>query len=342
MATKITQDELYGALESLRPDADQRTNAWYIGRRETTLRLVLARASKDGEVSRPVRGNLRRSMLVGALVVALLGGGTAWALSNYAVWYTGGTLDGITCMTTWHDPNTFAQRPDQYGGPVLTADPIADCNRYADLTGKARIEDPVAVRYRDAEVVGPRAGLPADAVSQAEPGLDPSASSSPSPTTGTRPTRSRARELELENSLEDRVDGGNSQCWDADSGSEFARSELDRLQLSGWKVRIREQKPRAGVCAFVFVQKAGVVEVRTFGQADPHTTVTTSLSTALRNGVTRKCLSLDEAERFVEGLLDESELHWPTASVVDRDAGCTRVDLVYGGSQQVFLYGPRG
>ena len=347
MTTKITADELFGALESLQPDPEQRTNAWYIGRRETVFQQVLDRAAASPANAPPARKPRRRAIAAGGLAIALVGAGTAWAFSNYTAWYTGGALDGLTCMTTWHDPFTGDQRPDQYGGSELSTDPIADCDRYAELSGKARIVDPVAVRYQEAVVVGPRAGMPADAVPLDDwsPSVTPSDTASPTPAESPKvvldPTRDAAKEMELENSLDDRVAGGNRRCWDAESGEQFARDELARLGLADWQTMVREQEPRAGNCAFLFVQEPGLVEVRTHGQDDPATTASTSLANTLRREITEKCLSLSAAEQAVASVLDEGEHHWPTSAQVDPEAACARVDLVYGGSQQVFLYGPK-
>ncbi|MCL4722495.1 MAG: hypothetical protein KJ041_11215, partial [Gammaproteobacteria bacterium] len=155
------------------------------------------------------------------------------------------------------------------------------------------------------------------------------------------PIRDPAKEMELANSLEDRVDGGNSRCWDARTGEQFARDELSRLGLAGWQVTIREQEPRAGECAFLFIRDPGVVEVRTHGQDDPASTASTSFARPLRREITEKCLSLADAEQAVARVLEDGDHHWPTSALPDGEASCTRVDLVYGGSQQVFLYGPK-
>lgn len=279
--------------------------------------------------------------MAGGLAVALLGGGTAWALSSYAAWYTGGALDGITCMTTWHDSFSVDQRSDQYGGPELSTDPVADCGRYAELTGKPPIDDPVAVRYEGAVVVGPRAGMPADAIPLDEwqpPAATPSGSVTPEPPRDV--VRDPAKEMELTNSLEDQVDGGNSRCWSAETGQQFARAELDRLGLTDWQVTVRDQEVHEGACAFLFVQDPGTVEVRTHGQDDPARTASGAMAGDLRREITEQCLSLRGAERVVNRVLEEGGHHWPTSAQPDPRATCARVDLVYGGSQQVFLYGP--
>src|SRR4051794_22947556 len=54
------------------------------------------------EVPRRHRRLGRRGLASGALALALVGGGAAYAA--YSQWYVGGGADGLTCMTTWLDP----------------------------------------------------------------------------------------------------------------------------------------------------------------------------------------------------------------------------------------------
>lgn len=117
MAAVPTQSELADAIEALRPDQEQAMADWYIQRRELVVRRVLERAGEPDVVVPAARSprKRRRTLLAGGLAVALLGGGTAWAYSNYAAWYPGGTLDGFTCLTTWHEPDLAR------GGPTSTA-----------------------------------------------------------------------------------------------------------------------------------------------------------------------------------------------------------------------------
>lgn len=324
MTTKISPDDLLEAIESLKPAQDRITHSWYIGRREHTLQQVLTRATTADDPAAkkatPVRApkHRGRTILAGAVAVAMLGGGAAWAYTTYASWYTAGALGGLTCMTAWAEPGDAAHADQQYGGPPLTTDPVADCDSYAETTGKRRIADPVAVRWRDWLVVGPRAGRPADAV-PVTPSED-------------------ARVFELERSFDDYVDGGLSRCLDETTGTRFAHAELDRLGLTGWTVTTREQDPRSGPCALLLVQKPGVVEVRTFFSPNP-APAASGLIPRLRTQIAERCLSLTEAEAVVKKAL-AADHHWATASRVDPSAACTRVDLTITGSLQVFLYGP--
>lgn len=325
MTTKISPDDLLEALGSLKPEADDITNTWYIGRREHTLQQVLTRAAQEPQpatdaapVVAPKRRHRRRAILASVATVAMLGGGAAWAYSNYAAWYTSGPLDGYTCMTTWAAVGDPGHTAEQYGGPAMTTDPVADCDSYADVTGKPRIVDPVAVRWQDSLVVGPRAGLPADAVPIG--------------------TTEDSRVFELEKSLEDYVDGGLSQCFDETTGTAFAHSELDRLGLADWTVKTTEQDAGPGQCALLLVPDPGVIEVRANFYSSSEFD-SSKLIPLLRSKIAEQCLSLPEAKAVVDDALADDH-HWATSTQVDPAAACTRVDLNVGGSIQVFLYGP--
>lgn len=328
MTTKLSPEHLLEAVGSLKPTDDDVINSWYVGRREQVLQRVLTGEPDDIDDSPapsitpvvvPKWRHPRRMILTGVLAVAMVGGGAAWAYSTFAAWYTAGALNGVTCMTVWATPGDKQQASNQYGGPPLTTDPVADCNRYADLTGKSRIADPVAARWNDWLVVGPRASMPADAV--------------PIPA---RPDETRS--FELERSLDDYVDGGLSRCLDETSARQFARAELDRLGLSGWTVSTREQKPRSGPCALLLVRRPGVLEIRTHFGTNP-APMSSHLIAVLRSRIAEQCLSLPEAEAVANEAL-ASNHHWPTSTQLDPGSACTRVDLNIGGSLQIFLYGP--
>lgn len=347
---KTTPAELAQRLHSLRPDADHQAE-WPVHRRALTFQSILNRAAKERPAAPRRIGS--RALVAGGLAVALLGGGTAWAASNYATWYGGGANDGLTCMTDWHDPSS-GEEANQYGGATLSTDPIADCNEYAELTSKPQIEDPIAVRFHGLLVVGPKAGRPADAVplEKPTPSADPS-SSSQAPTD--QPHRDPDQEFELDNTLADAVDGGASKCWNTKTGTAFVKAELDRLGLDGWRVTTSDsQKPSSGPsqpssktslpmptpaggdCADFFISSPGVVTVKPLGTAAHQT----ELSRALRKQISQRCVSLEQAKQLTTKLLAKAGPHWPISTTTDATAKCTRVDLVYDGSTQVFLYGP--
>lgn len=127
------------------------------------------------------------------------------------------------------------------------------------------IVDPVVAKYRDYQVVGPRSGMPADATLVTDPNADPtptqagspSASPSTGPTGGTRPSRNAAKEMELQNSFDDYVDGAYSRCLDRAGAEEFAREELARLGLTGWRLIVLDQEDPETPCTGLFVGDPG-------------------------------------------------------------------------------------
>lgn len=162
----------------------------------------------------------RRVVLSGGLAAALVGGGVAYAAVGGWEWNRGtGPHDGLTCLTQWDSPET-----ERSGGPLLTGDPIADCEEYQALTGLPAIADPVAFRVDGRLIVGPRGEVPAGAT------LEP-----------VDPDSLALRELEA--SLRDEVDGLGSQCLDEQAAVVAARAELDRLGLDDWAVRVQERDP---------------------------------------------------------------------------------------------------
>ncbi|MFT3875063.1 MAG: hypothetical protein QM708_01335 [Propioniciclava sp.] len=334
--TKPSTDELFEALASLKPETERTTQSEYIGRRETVLRRVLHRAASGDAAPASAARKRRRAVMAGGLAVALVGGGAAaWAGGpQFARWYFEGGASGVTCTTTWQGIADNAPRPDKYGGLSMSFDPIADCHRYAELTGKPRIEDPVAVRLWDTLFVGPREGMPSDAVPDSE-WRRPEVSPAPP-----RVIRDQVKEWELDNSLADVVDGGSSRCWTPESGAAFARAELGRLGFTDWQVTTRADPEPLDDCAFMAAFVPGTVEVVPQHTNDPSSVPPGDLSIKLREQVASACLPLDEAAKVVDDLLQEESHYEPTWIQRDPEASCTRVDLVRGGSQQVFLYGP--
>lgn len=108
------------------------------------------------------RKRLRRRTIALVAGAALLLGGTATAA--YDKWYAGGAADGLTCMTTWVDPLTTENAPST-GGPALTTDPVADCQRYQRESGNPRSPTPLpsAETVRSSSSLGircPPTGIP--------------------------------------------------------------------------------------------------------------------------------------------------------------------------------------
>ncbi|WP_345713191.1 hypothetical protein, partial [Kineococcus glutinatus] len=240
--------------------------------------------------------------------------------------YVGGAADGLTCLTAWQG-SSWAE--DSSGGPSLTADPVADCQRYQELTGAEPIPDPVAFTYEGYLVVAPRSEVPADGEVLAAP------------------TAEDAAAFELDASLQDHVDGVRSGCFSEDEAVSFAARELERQGLTGWTVAVVPADNPGGdadlPCAVahadpatrqaqVLPHRAGSVDHGLDGDL-------AVLRDALRAGIAERCVGLPEAEALATAALG-AEHHWPLSAIPDPDAACTRVDLEIGGSVQVTLRGP--
>lgn len=266
----------------------------------------------------------RRGALIAGLSLVLAGGGAAYA--GHQQWFGGGG-DGPNCQSVWNE--TAAGVP-MVSGPDLTGDPIADCDVYREQAGLPPIGDPVAFRFGGMVYVTPRDQVPEEATLLGE--LAPTA----------------AAERELRASTWDWVDGGSSHCFTTPEAQAFARSELDRLDLTGWTV-VTDDVPEAGmvapgmVCALVMTDPAThTITVLPDRSEDYETAagpVSSRVRDALRTGIAQTCLSLADAVAVADAALG-SEHHWPTTAITDESASCSRVDLEIGGSIQVTLYGP--
>lgn len=289
----------------------------------TALREGITMTARDTQGKTARRG--RRALAAGGLAVALVGGGAAYA--GYDKWYAGGGSDGgVTCLTTWVDPQSPEAVKASSGGPSLSADPIADCQKYQALTGNAPIVDPVAFTYQGQTYVTPKKAVPASA--------------EPAP-----PVVADAdQRMVLRASLGDYVDGGNSRCFGEKEASAFVTAELARLGLTGLKV-VTNPWPTDATCAWMdYDPPTG--EVLIMGSPDGDFTPggrpggpTRDAALVLREGIAEKCVSLPEAEAVAKKAMGAHH-HWPVSAVVDAKAKCTTVDLQVGGSMQVFLRGP--
>ncbi|MEI2777628.1 MAG: hypothetical protein V9G19_16975 [Tetrasphaera sp.] len=274
------------------------------------------------------RKRLRRRTIALVAGAALLLGGTATAA--YDKWYAGGAADGLTCMTTWVDPLTTENAPST-GGPALTTDPVADCQRYQRESGESEIANPVAFSRNGQVFVVPRDQVPADGNPLGEAPADTAAA------------------MELRSSLGDWVDGGESGCYDRTTGPAFIRKELARLGLTGWEVTIMpDNRPyEEGPCGFFDVDMANSEarffpdrqEERSADEPQGALPFVYEVREALRSSITDTCLSVSEAGAAAKRAVG-AEHHWPTTAVVDNSADCARVDMQVGGSIQITVYGP--
>lgn len=300
----------------------------------TALREGITMTAREPGTTTKRRG--RRTLVAGGLAVALLGGGAAYAArDSWSTWtkeqviatYKGGGNDGgVSCLSTWVDPQSPDAAKVTSGGPSMSADPIADCQRYQEMAGKPPIEDPVAFSHGGGTYVTPRKAAPPSA--EPAPTVEPNADAL----------------MILRASLGDYVDGGNSRCFTKAEAEDFVKRELDRLGLAGLKVTM--QPFEAGeTCAWMhYDPPTGVVMTGgspdgTFVPGGRHGGITRQTADALRKGIAEQCVSLAEAEAVAVQAMG-AQHHWPTSAVMDAKSKCTTVDLQVGGSMQVFLRGP--
>lgn len=270
---------------------------------------------------RPARQGVRRlggrGALVGGLAVVLAGGGVAFAATQ--LWTDEETAAtngmGVECTTLYGQAQGAV-------APTLTGDPVADCARVRADAGLEPIEDPVAFIVDAAMWVAPRDQVPAGAK---ELVVD-------------APAAAAIRELQA--SLADVVDGGAAQCLPAEEAAAWAQGELDRLGISGWTVRVGENRSElSGPCSVLSVGDEPQT-IAVTPDLDPRVEewVEEDYLSTLRS-IGTQCLTLDEAGAVVEEMFGEQQ-HFPTTRVPDETASCTRVDMEVGGSYLVTLYGP--
>lgn len=330
---ELRGDDLMTALRAARPVDDATIAAVTDRHALSALRegITMTDRTTSERATAPRRGRRlgRRGVAAGALGVALIGGGAAYAA--YQQWYVGGGGDGLTCMTRWKDPNGTTDRLDSTGGPPLTGDPVADCQRYQHLSGRPQIADPVAFTRNGYVYVVPRAEVPADGVPVARTESD------------------TAKVMRLDAALEDWVDGGNSRCFTKDTAVPYMRSQIARIGLDGWTTKVMpDNRPyEDGPCGFFdtdpatrsalfFPDRFTDPNVRRSEQAIAGSVY--DVRDALRAGITSRCVSAKQAEAVVQRALG-SEHHWPTTVVPTKDS-CATVDMVVGGSTQIWIYGP--
>jgi hypothetical protein len=302
----------------------------------------------------------RRGLVAGGLSAVLVGCGVAAARYTSHVKYVGAGGD-VTCQQQWTDPTTAdtdALDQASSGGPALTGDPVADCQRYQKLTGRPPITDPVAFFYNSFVFVTPRSQVPASAALFLQS------------------AKLGAARRELEASLGDWVDGAMSRCFSEAETTAFARHELARVGLGAWKIQVMPvgyveptpgttktsgttntpgtantsnaaTSPSAFGCTGVMVElDQETVEIQPNHDSGPDVFIpggvdpfVRQLRDLLRHDIASRCLPLSQAQAIAQHALagEESE---PLTAVTDPSSKCTRVDMEVGGSIQVTLYGP--
>lgn len=294
----------------------------------TALRegITLTPRDTNGRTAR----RARRVLTTGGLALVLVGGSAAYA--SYDQWFGRDGGDDVVCLSVWVDPQTdpgFTSADT--GGPLITTDPVADCQQYQEISGKPAIVDPVAFTYKGRLIVTPRSQRPGGG-SRIAP-----------------PSEGAVATKRLEQSLGDYVDGGNSKCFDRDAGMAFVKEELKRLDLAGWKV-VEQERPEtepAGPCGWFAVNSDQGNEVLFSANRAkdpsiaPHQTGKDmrEVAATLRRDIAHACVSLAEARTIAKEALGKMH-HWPVSATEEPTSKCTTVDLQVGGSMQVFLRGP--
>ncbi|MFI6507106.1 hypothetical protein ACIBCT_05835 [Streptosporangium sp. NPDC050855] len=279
----------------------------------------------------PARGTRRRVLGRGGVVAVaaaalVLGGGVSYA--TYQRLYVSDST-GVTCLTRWVDPATGPQEGEN--GPDLTGDPVADCRLYREQAGRPAIPDPVAFRFKEEVYVAPRSQVPSSATL-----LNPA-------------TPQDAAVRELEGGFSDWVDGLYSRCFSETEAVAFAKTQIKRLGLTGWRIEVLPADSRDDdqPCAdadldpghntvIVLPHRLRDHSVRNAGTVDPFVY---ELRDALVEGVSSRCVGLRQAEQVTRRALG-TQHHWPLTVLPDSTASCTRADLQVGGSIQVTLRGP--
>ena len=283
------------------------------------LREGIIMTDRTPATTSTVRRLGRRGTLAVGLSFVLVGGGAAYAAYQQ---FSGGIVDGLNCQSVWN------QDTDSADGPPLSGDPVADCVTYRAQAGLARISDPVAFTYQAMVFVTPRDQVPEGATLLGI--LDPQA----------------AAVRELTANSRDLVDGGRSSCMSPGDAAAHAKADLARLGLSGWSVVIDDavltavnKQSCSDTAVDVATTTVTVLPERMPDPADLAAQAGSGLTSALRSGITDACVGIDEARVIADAALADLP-HWPTTSVVDETATCSRVDLETGGSIQVTVYGP--
>ena len=256
----------------------------------------------------------KRGAIAVGVAVALAGGGVAYA--TIAQRYS---EDQVACQPADADGRVVV--------PQLTGDPIADCDTALRAEGAEPIANPVAYQdpRQNAVVV-----VPSDRVPDGVTPLD------------SRYRMSEPQALEVQQSIMDFVDGGNSTCRTVPEQVGWARAELDRLGLGDWSVVVHGSS--AAPCSTIGADVSGVLMV--IPTADPVEDVFMDgdwpLADELRAAISDRCLSVDEARAAADEAIARAYADTvPTTSVADETADCARVDATIGGDVRVTVYGPK-
>lgn len=282
-------------------------------------------------VEAPRRGRRlgRRGLVSGALALALVGGGAAYAVSQLS---DTPVLDRLNCaqsMTLSSDGEIHLSGSAE--GTAASGDDVADCAQIRADAGLPALADPSAFVYGGTHFVVSRAGVPPEVAKDAQQPL---------------PAAQQSALHELESAMDDWVDGPSGRCLTVEQATTYAQDTLTRLGLSGWTTRVFEDRanPTPGPCTTIVpIADQRVAEVRRNSRKpivpDPANVSPAVFSAAdgLRDQIAGRCLSLPDAKRVARTLVDALD---DVTAVPDEAASCTRVDMTVGGTIFVTLRGP--
>ncbi len=276
---------------------------------EAITQLPTARA-------RPARRRLRRPLVIAvAAIVAAAATGAGWAITRGPARET----TSIQCMIAG-------------GSTVIDAtsgDPAADC----------------AVAWQHLE------GTPAPPLTAYDNRLGGVTvlPSSQNPPADWQPVPAQDVALiELQESLDDYINGLNSACFDTSAGTAFAQRQLDTLGLAGWTIKTREASQAKPPCTIGFTEPTTkTLTLIPVGSSQPADWLPRRLANSLRP-LTKGCLSLpamrSEVEQRASGLglsqTANDERHYELRATRDDRMRCTTLYETVDGSINLVLRGP--
>jgi hypothetical protein len=305
------------SIESLRrlapiSDADAAALFGVAGREELFAALTQLPFGR-GARRRPETGHRRLVLAVAVLAVAATATAATWAITRSS---PARETTSVQCLIEGSDAII----------PSTSGDPAYDC---AIAWKRDHGTDPPPLVAYDNGVGGVTA-LPR----------------STKPPSGWKPLRSQDVALiELQDSLDDYVNGLNSSCLDGSAATRLAEAKLARFGFSAWTVGVRGE----GSCTtgdIVDPASKTVTLIASSGDAADHETTFRKLADKLRP-LTQRCESLPVAVASVRAEaaelgLSESNRTYELGAVEDDSLRCASIYETVGGTIFLTVRGPSG
>jgi hypothetical protein len=155
--------------------------------------------------------------------------------------------------------------------------------------------------------------------------------------------------IELQESLDDEINGLHSKCFGSFAATTFVRQQIDRLGLIGWTVNVRSASDVTRLCYGGFADPAAktVTLIATGDQSGPANWPPHRLADSLRP-LTQQCLSLPAMKSAVEqraaslGMSPtvESDRNYQLRATGDDTLHCATVTESVTGTTYVVVRGP--